>query len=442
MNKILVRAGISPLETFSPGKMIVRNSIGSNVGNLIYQFGVFRVLTTKETTLIPDYYGVDRGRITSANHKEINKKYTAYICPLADAFRDNFVHVLNSYTELIKKLKIPFVVAGVGLKTTFRDTGKRNFPFDDAVIDFVEAVNATGTIVGIRGQITGNYLSHLGFREKKDFMVIGCPSMFSFGANMKIRDTNITESSKISINSSLKSPMSTLDFISNTCKKFPNHYFIPQWLSEFKLTYLGQPNLKNKHKSDIYPTKIESNEYKNNLVRYPLNARGWIELLKTVDLSFGPRLHGNIAAAIAGTPNIVVIKDGRMRELAAYHNLTRVTPGKLKSYESLSELIEKIDFHAPEKGHEKRFKNYLTFWAKNNIPTIYDSNFNEQKAELDDKMQSIPIIKPIETIYGLKKNDLNKRFEDYESERKKWSKEKKYNLFKEKIFTKLRYFQQ
>lgn len=439
MNKILVRAGISPLETFSPGKMIVRNSIGSNVGNLIYQFGIFRTLTTKDTVLIPDYYGVDRGRIKPNHSKKINKEYTAYICPMADAFRSNFVPVLNNYTELIKNLKIPFVVAGVGLKTKFRDTGRRNFPFDDSVIDFIEAVNGTGTIVGVRGKTTGNYLSHLGFTEKKDFMVIGCPSMFSFGGNLKIRDTDIGKNSKISINSSLKTPKSTLKFIQNTVEEFPNQYFIPQWLSEFKLTYLGHPNMKNKRKKKFYPSKIESNVYKKNQVRYPINARGWIELLKTVDLSFGPRLHGNITASIAGTPNIIIVKDGRMRELATYHNLTRTTPKKLKNFESLSELVEKVDFHAPEKGHEKRFKNYLNFWKKNNIDTIYDNDLNIKKAPLDEKMDLIPMFKPIETIYGLKSDDLNKRFKDYESERRKWSIKKKYIHYREKMFNKLRY---
>ncbi len=437
MNKILVRAGMSPLEAFSPGKMIVRNSIGSNVGNLIYQYGIFRTLTTNDTNLVPDYYGIDRNRIKLEDYNKISKKYEAYICPLADAFRETFIPALNRYTELIKKLEIPFVVAGVGLKTNFYDTGKRNFPFDDAIINFIEAVNETGTIVGVRGPITRNYLSYLGFQENKDFMMIGCPSMFSFGANIKIRDTNIEKNSKISINSSLKSHIHILKFILNAREEFPNHYFVPQWLSEFKLTYFGHPNLKNKSKSKLYPTTIESDLYKNNQVRYPTSALGWIEFLKTAALSFGPRLHGNIAASIAGTPNIIIVKDGRMRELALYHNLTRITTGKLKKFETLSDLIKKVDFHAPEKGHEKRFKNYLKFWQINNIPTIYEDDFNRKKAPLDDKMKSIQISKPIKTIYGLNGNDLNKRFKDYETERKKWSREKKYANYKKKILKKI-----
>ncbi len=103
--------------------MIVRNSIGGNVGNLVYAYSVFRTLMTEETTITPDYY-----RIHPADAEQINKTYDMYIIPLADAFREDFVPSLRKYTQLIKKLTIPVVVIGVGLRAPFEPKLNEGFP--------------------------------------------------------------------------------------------------------------------------------------------------------------------------------------------------------------------------------------------------------------------------------------------------------------------------
>lgn len=439
MKKILIRAGISPTDSFNPSRLIVRNLIGSNVGNLVYQFGVFRTLNNKNVHVIPDNYKIERDRVTDRDIDQINKKYLAYVCPLADAIRETYINKLDSYVKFIEKLNIPFIVAGMGLKTDIQDDGLRNFPFDENVANFIRAVNENGTIVGVRGHTTGNYLSNLGFKENKDFMVIGCPSMFSYGTHVKIQETPINNESLISINSSLTSPKSTLKFISRLFKQYPNHYFIPQWLSEFKLTYLGRPDLKvsNAIRRKFYPTKIDSSEYKKNNVRYPVNAYGWINLLKTVDLSFGARLHGNIAATLAGTPNIMVIKDGRMKDVADYHDLTRITSKELEKYNSLGEVIESVDFHSTEKNHEKRFQNYLSFWEQNNIKTIYDDDFYRKDSPIDKKFKAKSRL-PVEGISKLNQENIAIRLKEHRNERIQWKIEKNKGNYTTLQLTKMR----
>lgn len=442
MSKILVRAGISPIDSYNPSKLIIRNLIGNNVGNIIYQYGIFRTLIDKKTQAIPDNYNIERKRVNDKDIEKINNKYDAYVCPLADAIRENYIEKFDNYVKFIEKLDIPFVVAGMGLKTSTQDDGSKKFPFDENVANFINAVNDTETIVGVRGSTTGNYLSNLGFKENKNFMVIGCPSMFAYGNHVKIKEKKLNEDSKISINSSLMSPKSTLKFISSLCKQYPHHYFIPQWLSEFKLTYFGRPNLNisDETKKKYYPTMIESSEYQNNTVRFPINAYGWINLLKTVDLSFGARLHGNIAATLAGTPNIIIVKDGRMKDVAEYHELTRITAKELQNYNSLEEIIDSVDFNSTEKNHEKRFEKYLNFWEKNNIKTIYDDDFYRKDSPVDKKIKSRSKF-PIETISKLNQEDIHKRLKEYKNERKKWIKEKNNEqnyvnpqLLKKKLF--------
>src|SRR5690625_3221177 len=102
MKNILIRSGMSPFDTFDAPHIIMNNSIGGNVGNLIYQYSAFRTLMTEGTTITPDYYNFSPKRAD-----EINEKYDCYVIPLADAFRPDFVPSLRRYTSLIKKLKIP-----------------------------------------------------------------------------------------------------------------------------------------------------------------------------------------------------------------------------------------------------------------------------------------------------------------------------------------------
>src|SRR5699024_5431769 len=157
MKNILIRSGISPLDTFNAAYMIKHNSIGGNVGNLIYAYSVYRTLMKEETNIVPDYYSTDPNKAD-----EINEKYDAYVIPLADAFRKDFIPALRNYTKLIKKLKIPVYVIGVGLRAPFEPNLDEGFPFDEDVKDFVSAVLEKSNLIGLRGEITSNYLSRLG----------------------------------------------------------------------------------------------------------------------------------------------------------------------------------------------------------------------------------------------------------------------------------------
>ncbi|MDR1722111.1 MAG: polysaccharide pyruvyl transferase family protein, partial [Methanobrevibacter sp.] len=393
--------------------------------------------TSESIKLIPDYYGVERGRIKLVDTKKINKEYIAYICPFADAFRLNFIKHLETYTEFIKKLKIPFIVPGIGIRASTKKinrtdideaTNKKmiSFPFDKEVHDFIEAVNGTGTILGVRGQTTADYLTNLGFKENTDFMITGCPSMFTFGKHIKIKTEEIANNSTVSLNSSPKAPRSTIKFISKSSEDFDKYYYLPQLLSEFRLSYLGGPELKKK--KPFYPRDLKSKFYQDNSVYFPIHPQGWIDFLKKVDFSFGARLHGNITATLAGTPNIIVVKDSRMREVVDYHNLTNVNVKELKKFDSIFDLINSVDLNTPEKGHKNRFKNYLKFWEINNIETIYDEDISRKDAPLDKQINKNSKLEPVPSLITLNKNQIDKRLKKYQYEEKKWEKEKKRKL--------------
>ena len=406
MKNILIRSGISPLDTFDAAYMIDKNSIGGNVGNLIYAYSVYRNLMKEDTNIEPDYYSTDAKRAD-----EINEKYDAYVIPLADAFRPNFIPLLRRYTKLINRLKIPVFVIGVGLRAPFEPKLNEGFPFDEDVKAFVKAVLEKSEIIGLRGEITSNYLSRLGFREGVDHTVIGCPSMYTFGRDLKIRDTNITKDSMICVNSSMTSPENVLNFISRSMKEYSNHYFIPQWLKEMILVYTGSPSIPGN--AENYPAKMSDPVYMNNRVRFFLNAPTWIDFMRQADFSFGARLHGNITATIAGTPSLIIPKDARMRELAEYHNLTRVWWNEITDETKLEDLIESADFKSPEKVQAKNFDNFISFLNKNKIPHIYENEMEPKKVPLDERLSKVQLKPPISPVSGCTMEEMVARWEKY-----------------------------
>lgn len=397
---------MSPFDTYSAPEVILNNSIGGNVGNLIYQYSVIRTLMTEETTITPDNY-----KNGPEYAEEINANYDCYIIPLADAFRKQFVSQLRNYTKLIKKLKIPVIVIGAGLRAPFEPNLKEGFSFDDDVREFVSAVLEKSSMLGLRGEITSKYLSGLGFKEGVDHTVIGCPSMYAFGRELNIRKTNITKDSMVCVNSSLLSPNNVLDFIDRSMEEFPNHYFIPQWMKELVMTYVGSPSVGKSKKN--YPAKMSDAAYMNNRVRYFLNAKTWLDFISKADLAFGARLHGNITATIAGTPSIIFPKDARMRELTEYHGLTHVMANEITKDTRLMDVVDKSDFQSPTKKQGANFDHFIDFLDKNNLEHIYKENPNPSNVPFDDAISKVEHQQPLCPVSGCSLEEMVDRWEKY-----------------------------
>ncbi|GMG64664.1 polysaccharide pyruvyl transferase family protein [Tetragenococcus halophilus] len=425
MRKILVRAGMSPLDTFSADEIIRKNAIGNNVGNLMYAYSIFRNLTTKNVELVPDYYRVDPDEA-----EMINETYDSYVIPLANAIRPSFIPTLKRYTALIQKLKIPVFVIGMGMAFSYEPNIEQKRPFDDDVKHFVSAVLEKSNIIGLRGQITSDYLSYLGFKEGRDHMVIGCPSMYTFGNNIKIRDVNLHNSSLISMNMTPKADQKVLKFLNGLSEQYKNLEFTPQDLDEMILTYSGTPFLGNAVNSKVnnYPNSLDADLYKNNRVKFFLSAPSWIEHMRNIDLSVGTRLHGNVAPILAGTPSIAIPIDGRMRELTEYHNFPRVSTNEIREDMKLEELLEQVDLHSVEKSQKRNYDNFINFLDKNNIDNVYHYNKEGLNTPFDEKLEQINLKSPLTPITSCNSEEMRVRLQkSFDIIMKKQEKEKNNN---------------
>ena len=406
MRKLLIRAYISPLDHFTTQDIILRDRIGTNSGNMLYAFSVMRTLMTEDTEIdIDNYYG-ERGLWTNDDIDRINSEYDAYVLPLADAFRSDFRQQLRDLTSFINKLRIPVYLIGMGARLENRDF-KKDYDYDEDAKNFIKAVLDKTTIIGVRGSFTAGYYRKLGFTEEKDFTVIGCPSLFTYGNHLTQKPFELKPDSRISTNYSCWCPMLTVLAVWDVLERYPYSLFVGQNSTELESLYFGidnpefgakrervaeylathdKPVFSVEGKEECYIDKWTNKIYQEDRMRFFADVPSWLDYMRGVDFSFGARLHGNITAILAGTPAFIIAKDGRIIELCEYHNLPSVTHAEITRETRFEDLIANCDLASHLKTHKEKFDHFIDFLDKNGIEHIYKEDRDRKDAPMDSML--------------------------------------------------------
>ncbi|MEU5717465.1 polysaccharide pyruvyl transferase family protein [Streptomyces sp. NPDC020403] len=359
-----------------------RDVFATNAGNLIFSDAAHKILTTPRAEVFSN--GI---RAIPSAAERINEEYDVFVVPLANAFRPTFERPLKRITQLIKKLRIPVVVLGVGAQADLNYDPSRLKPMEPTVREFVTEVLNRSASIGVRGEFTEQYLNSMGFR---DVEVIGCPSMFMNGETFTLekRLDALTSESRISMNGSHSAVRSQgLDaIIRQAHERYPHLRFIGQNLLEAQLLHWREtPNPVGAQTS--MPTHPSHPMYREGKVRLYVDPATWIDELRSFDFSFGSRIHGNIAALLAGVPSTVLCSDSRTLELCRYfgipHRKISETPRNIDP----AELYEAADFGDLVNGHKERFLRFTGFMEKNGLENTFhhgDSGkaFDEQLSRL------------------------------------------------------------
>jgi len=395
MARILMRAGLSPLECPGAEEVIFHNLIGENTGNLLFPYSIMRLLMCADTSIdtIPANQVYTRGQIA-----EWNANYDCFVIPLANAFRKSFLMELGYLTELVRRLTIPCVVIGVGVQTGTGGMAQTPPELDRQVQQFMAQVLKKSALVGVRGEFTAEYLKRLGFAEEKDFTVIGCPSMYLHGPRLPVRTpVELTRQTPVSFNCKIRIPAKLSRFVLQSAKQFEHYTYIPQGIDDLLLLYAGKSIDREKfpkiHKG--YPWQMHSKICASGHEAGFVDACSWLEFLKTVDFSFGTRIHGNIAAVLAGTPAFLFAPDGRILELARYHNIQHMTASQVTEDTDLFKVYGQADFYSVQRGHAERFAHYADFLECNGLSHIYQGGADCGVSAFDAQMESLPHVGPV-----------------------------------------------
>lgn len=405
MKKILIRASISPFEQREPIETLEKNLLGNNSGNLLFAYSMSRTLYTEDTEInfVPDI-DVLNGEIS---HEFINENYDYLVLPMANSFRKTYAPILNKWSELIEKLRIPCVVTGIGVQMAYEPDITGKHPYDDSARRFIKAVLNHSHSVGVRGVITQAYLNHLGFR---DIDVTGCPSIEMFGPGIKIREKKpLTKESAVCVTGSFSSPLNFNKFMVKNFELLPNYYFMPQFNDDLRLMYLGAPFYAANEAQQLYPHDISSEVLINDKARFFIDMPSILKFNESIDFNYGTRIHGAIGCLLGGVPSLLFTSDARTRELADYHNVPSMPVSIIDDDTDIFEIYEKTDFSIVSNGHEERFNHFVDFLNNNGLPHIYQDE-NRTIIPFDEKIKDVEAYGPIHSFYTCSNEEMLKRF--------------------------------
>jgi hypothetical protein len=379
--RLLLRAPKDPFEVASPERTLEDNLIGNNSGNLIFIEAAYKLLATRDTEITADHFRAHR-----LGADRINERFDGYVITLANAFRPSFRANLVAMTRLIEQLRIPVVVLGVGAQATAKYDPARLASMADDVRAFMRAVLDRSPSVGVRGEFTYDYLRDLGFH---DVEVIGCPSMFVHGDGLQVtkRVEMLTRDSPLAMNvSPYVKAMGPL--VMSHLERYPDLRYIAQDVETLELLLWGDPPGPAGDPPSLNPVRTSHPLFQERKTRFYVDPWPWIESLREVDFSFGTRIHGNIAALLAGTPAFVLAHDSRTLELARYFEIPHRLMADVTPDTDAAELYQAADYGPLVRGHPARFSTFTAFLGRHGLHHVYEPG--EDPSSFDRQVEATP----------------------------------------------------
>ncbi|MEU3288424.1 polysaccharide pyruvyl transferase family protein [Streptomyces longwoodensis] len=385
MKRLLLRSGKSPFDVVPVEEAIHRDVIGTNSGNLIFSDAAHKILTTPETEVVSNGMRTD---VSAAGR--INEEYDAFVIPLANAFRPSFEPSLQRLTRLISKLKIPVVILGVGAQAGVTYDPARLKAMEPTVRAFCAAVLERSASIGVRGEFTEQYLTGLGFR---DVEVIGCPSMFLHGDKLPVekKAPALTAESRIAVNGSHTAMRGggLHRIVDRAHARYPHLRYIGQNIQDARQLHWRDVDSAAGRITEM-PTHPDHPMYREGKARVYMDPVTWLEDLRGFDYSFGSRIHGNIAALLAGTPATVLAFDSRTLELCRYFEIPHQRLDQTPPDTDPAELYEKADFGPLTGNHRERFDRFVAFLDKNGLPNTFSHGDGGEAFEKKLRSLSFP----------------------------------------------------
>lgn len=399
--RILMRASASPFKVYKPLDVIKKKVIGNNTGNLLFAYSMTRTLYTENTEIdfLSDHI-VSKGKISA---EYINENYDYLVLPMANSFRKQFMKCMNLWTDIIEKLTIPCVVTGIGIQMPYEPDVTERHVYDECVKRFITAVLNHSASIGVRGAITESYLKHLGFN---DIDVTGCPSFAMHGPGLPIREKKpLTKDSKVCVTGSVANPLNFKEFIMKNRELLPDYYFMPQFVDDLKLMYLGIPLPITEDSQLLYPHTIADEVFVNDKARFFINFPSILKFNQDIDFNYGTRIHGAVGSILSGVPSFLFPTDARIRELAEYHNVPNMPASLVDENTNIFDIYERTDFSQVNNGHEERFWHFVDFLNDNGLPHIYQDK-NRTTTPFDERINSIDFEGPIHSLLTCEKDEL------------------------------------
>ena len=365
--QILLRAAKSPFRIATARETLSKNLIGTNSGNLIFSHAAARILSTSQAEVLPNIFNP-----TAEDAGDINERYDHFVIPLANAFRPDFIKHLDGMSDCVERLNIPVTVFGVGAQAIGEGDVRELAPLNASVKRFIAAVLDRSASIGVRGEFTATFLKSLGFSSSQ-IEIIGCPSMFLTDGVTKVpqRAPFLHANSHIALNLS-PHVQGVRELAERHRRSYRHINYVAQDSRDLRMVL---QRTWGAQLQDLNTAPITPNDpiFAPNTASFYLDPHTWIRDLKSVDVAFGTRIHGNIAALLAGRPAFVLAHDSRTLELARYFEIPYrdVSGPDGVGWISAAEIFDGADYAPMVKNHAGRLRATLAFLERNGLHHSY-----------------------------------------------------------------------
>lgn len=366
--RILIRAAKSPLRVAQARETLDKNLIGTNSGNLLFSHAAARLLSTTQVEIAADVFNA---REEDAGW--INERFDHFVIPLANAFRPDFLEHLDQMSACIEQLRIPVTVFGVGAQAVGEGDPAELAPLTQHVRRFVSAVLDRSASIGVRGEFTANYLKSLGFGSSQ-VDIIGCPSMFLTNGVERVPSLapELTPQSRIGM-SLTPHIYGIREMAERHRKAYRRSLYVAQDSRDLRI-FLQREWDTPVEDLDGAPITPKDPILSPSTTAFYLDPRTWIHGLSEIDVAFGTRIHGNVAALLAGRPAYVLAHDSRTLELARYFEIphTDVSGPRGVTDINAAELFMKADYSAMKRNHASRLRATCAFLERNGLNHVHE----------------------------------------------------------------------
>ncbi len=346
---------------------------GGNSGNKLFVSAVEQYLTKQD--ICYSYYNPDMCA------EEINERYDRVVLPTANIFGIHAIRWIDFYADFAEKLKIPIYILGAGIQC------KNDTDIDRLVertqthtIRLCKAVYHSGGEFALRGYFTKEYLDRI---FPNTAVVTGCPSMYQNGRGLKIDTNKLKAAAKEEIRFGLNGYMrEDEESLIGILRSYPRAIFMDQ--GEFGEILYSNNWCEGRKKPNIMYSFAIYELLLQDRIKLLYDVPVWLDYIKDkIDISFGSRIHGNLAAVLAGVPAMVIPCDARTKELADFFDIPVFSKQQFK--QDPDRLMQDLNYDRFNKNFPSKFDNFEKFLMTHGI-----SHNIEDKSEWRKRIEKEP----------------------------------------------------
>ena len=331
---------------------------GNNFGNMLFTNAVYNQ--------IPNCSHVG----FNFDPVKVRSEYDGFVIPAA-----NWINTKQDWgflADLLDAADLPVCVVGLGSQINSEEDF---LAIPDGTKKLLRVLSRLSVSIGVRGDYTQGVVERLGVRNS---VSLGCPSIFLKNEVPSVRILPSSDSIRVGVGPTRytlpKSGGSVPDEKQRDLYRYAlsNASSIYYQSEQFEIACMNRESIEDIDAAlEYYGLDNEESLFGAIMSRgkYHKDIDQWIADARKDDLYIGTRIHGAVAAIIAGTPAVLITHDNRTKELSKAMGIpsVEIEHFSLEEIDDISRFCSSFDFESTEIYLREHLMRFRDFYENNQI---------------------------------------------------------------------------